>query len=146
MKNANIDRLHRLIEELKGKRKELMSAIAEIDEAFSALQVAPGQSTGRRAARTSSGGTATTIQTQSMGPPRKRRASAHRKYGMTAQDMVLDVIRKSLDGATGKEINKAWVAAGRSGEVYNTLGELVRSKAIKRVKIPDGRGSIYRIA
>lgn len=145
--NSNVEKLHALIEELRSKRQSFASAIAEIDEAFQSLGVRSSKLMNQ------GGGTAvaTRPRTSSMrgakSSPAKRtpgRSSSGRKYTGTAHDLVLDVIRRKPEGATGAEISKAWAAAGRSGEAYNTLGDLVRRKMIKRIKVKNGRGSVYQ--
>jgi hypothetical protein len=66
---------------------------------------------------------------------------------MTATELVLATIKKAgAKGATGAQITKAWKAAKRPGDAYNTLGTLVKEKKIKRTKNEGWAGSVYRVA
>jgi len=63
-------------------------------------------------------------------------------FKQTAAEFVLGLI-KSKKATTSGAINMAWKKAGRGGNADNTLYKLVGEKTLKRVKIKDGRGSVY---
>jgi len=49
-------------------------------------------------------------------------------------------------GVTGGQIDRYWKSQSRGGNAYNTLGQLVEDKKIKRQKVKGGRGSMYTVA
>ena len=144
MANENIRQLQSVIDDLQARRQAYEDGIAEIDAAFAALGIGaprrkkrrrrPGRPKKRVAAR--------------MGKRRvaKKRAK-RRKFKTTANELVLATIKKAgAKGATGVQLTKAWKAARRPGDAYNTLGLLVKAKKIKRQKAKGQRGSVYRVA
>ena len=132
MSKTAINDLQTLIRKLQDQRQAHLDAIADIDKAFGSLGIKPlKRRGGRRGAMKATA--------------RKKAAKrAARKFKMTASELVLAVIKKAgAKGATGAEISKAWRSAGRAGDAYNTLGDLVKAKKIKRRPITGKRGSVY---
>jgi hypothetical protein len=154
MAKENIGKLHAVVQELLSKRQAFVDGITEIDKAFAALGVRPaamrkkpGRPVGRPKAAAAAAAPAKKKRGRPVGSTSKGRPrGSGAGYKSTASDLVLSVIRKHANGASGSALSKAWKSAGRSGEPYNTLGELVRTGQIAREKIEGRRGSIYRIA
>jgi len=138
MSKTAINDLQVLIGKLQNQRQAHVDAIAEIDKAFDAWGIKPGKWRARSrvakktAAKRRTGG-------------KKSVRKAPRTFKMTAGELVMGVIRKAgAKGAPGAVIGRAWRAAGRSGDAYNTLGELAKAKKIKRRPIKGKkRGSLY---
>ena len=137
MSKTAINDLQALIRKLQDQRQAHLDAIADIDAAFGSLGIKPLKRRGRRR------GAMKAAAGKKVG---KKRAAkkAPRKFKMTARELVMGVIRKAgAKGAPGAVIGKAWRAAGRPGDAYNTLGDLVKAKKIKRQAIKGKRGSLY---
>jgi hypothetical protein len=143
MSKTSIGQLEALVRRLQKERQTHVDAIAEIDAAFEQLGVtAPKKKRrGRKPGRP---------KKKAAAPRAKKRATKkkakRRTFKMTANELVLATIKKAgAKGATGAQITKAWKAAKRPGDAYNTLGTLVKEKKIKRAKVKGGRGSRYTL-
>ena len=75
-----------------------------------------------------------------VGRPARKRS----KFSMTANELIVGLVKKAgTKGVSSGDIKRRWAAAGRPGEPYNTLGELVRSKKIVKKNVKGQRGSRY---
>jgi hypothetical protein len=120
---------------LNAERQGHLDAIAEIDAAFESLGLTPAKPKKRKGRRGRPKGS---------GKKKTAKKTKRRKFKTTANELVLATVKKAgKKGATGAEITKAWKAAKRPGDAYNTLGELTKSKKIKRQKVKGERGSRY---
>lgn len=130
-----INELQSLVSKLQAERQSHLDAVAAIDATFQALGISvETQKRGRR----SGSGKKAKVATKSI----KRR-----KFKKTANELVLEIIRKAgAKGATGAQITKAWQAAGRPSDAYNTLSVLLKAKKIKRQQSEGKRGSTYTAA
>ena len=63
-------------------------------------------------------------------------------YGVTGIDSVLNYVKKHGTPTT-QELAKHWSSEGRGGKVDHTLSQLVKTKKLKRLPNPAGRGSRY---
>ncbi len=134
MSKTRIDELQSLVNRLRADRTAHVDAIAQIDSAFGELGITPPKTTKRGRGKKKAVVTKKTAK-----------ATKRKKFRMTANDLVLATIKRAgAKGATGVQIGKAWKAAGRTGNAYNTLGSLVKEKKIKREKIRGAKGSVYR--
>lgn len=142
MSKSAIGSLEALVRQLHAERQGHFDAIAEIDAAFQSLGMtatAPKKRWGRPGRPKGSG---TKVGTKGAGKRTKRR-----KFATTANELVLGAIKKAgAKGATGAELTKAWKAAKRPGDAYNTLTMLTKAKQIKPVKVRGERGSRYLVA
>ncbi len=141
MSKTAINDLQSLISKLQNERQTHVDAIVEIDKAFTSLGIKPTKMRGRRSVVKKA-----TARTR-IGKKRTTR-KAPRSYKMTSTELLREVIKKAgSKGITGSQINKAWKSAGRPGDAYNVLGELARTKKIKRRPIKGmKRGSLYCMA
>ena len=134
MSKTAINDLQVLIRKLQDQRKAHLDAIADIEAAFGSLGFKPPKRRGRPR------GVKKATARKKAGKTVRRR----KKFKMTANELVLAVITKAgAKGATGAEISKAWRAAGKPNDAYNTLGELTRAGKIKRRPLKGKRGSLY---
>ena len=148
MANENIRHLQSVIVNLQSRRKAYEDGIAEIDAAFAALGIgAPRRKKrGRRPGRPKKR-VAAKMGKRRVARKRAKKRAKRRKFKTTANELVLATIKKAgAKGATGVQLTKAWKAARRPGDAYNTLGLLVKAKKIKRRKVKGQRGSVYRVA
>jgi len=133
MSKTRIGELQSLVAKLQADRNAHLDAIAQIDVAFEAFGITMPKT--KRGKGKKKAGT-----TNKTGKATKRK-----KFKTTANELVLATIKKAgAKGATGVQIGKAWKAAGRPGDAYNTLSSLVKEKKVKREKIKGSRGSVYR--
>jgi len=138
MSKTAINDLQVLIRKLQAERQGHVEAITEIDKAFSSLGIKPQKQRRRPAS--------TRAASKKRVAKKRTGKKAPKKFKMTAHELVVATIRKAgAKGTTGAEINKAWRAAGRPGEAYNTLGELTRAKRIKRRPLKGKPGSLYTV-
>ena len=139
MSKTAINDLQALIRKLQDQRQAHLDAIADIDEAFGSMGIKPPKRRGRRR------GTKKATARKKAGKKKARKKARRRKkFKTTANELVLGVIKKAgAKGAIGAQISKAWRAAGRPGDAYNTLGELTKAKKIKRRPLKGKRGSLY---
>ncbi len=135
MSKKLIDDLQTTVARLQAERQSYVDAVAAIDGTFRALGITPStKKTGRGAAAKKVAFTAV------------KKRGKRRKFNMTASELIATTIKKAgAKGATGAQISKAWKAAGRPGDAYNTLTVLCKEKKIKRQKIKGGRGSMYTL-
>jgi len=60
---------------------------------------------------------------------------------------ILDFAKKAgRNGASGAEIVNQWKAQGRKGNAYMAIGQLVKSKKLKKKALKGKRGSRYSVA
>lgn len=133
MSKSTIASLESLFRKLNTERQGHLDDIAEIDAAFESL-----------------GMTATKPKKRKRRPGRPKKSgkrAKRRKFKTTASELVLATVKRAgKKGATGAQINKAWKAAKRPGDAYNTLGQLTKAKKIKRINLKGERGSRYTVA
>ncbi len=115
MKNANLARLHRTVTSLRAERATCVRRLAEIDDVFSEVGIAPP---------------VPVVE----GPTGRGSGPAWVMTYMKGHPMALS-----------GEINSAWIADGRSGKADQVLAILVRKGTLKRRKQREKRGSIYRL-
>ncbi len=139
MSKTAINNLQALIRKLQVERKAHLDAIADIDEAFGSMGIKPPKRRGRPR-----GAKKATASKKAGKKKTRKKVRRRKKFKTTANQLVLGVIKKAgAKGAMGAQISKAWRAAGRPGDAYNTLGELSRAKKIKRTSLKGKRGSLY---
>lgn len=139
MSKTRIDELQSLVTKLQADRNGHLDAIAQIDAAFDALGITMPKAKKRGRGRKKA------VAVKRFAKKKTAKRTKRRKFRVTASQLVLATIKKAgAKGATGDQINKAWKAAGRPGNAYNTLGSLVKAKKIKREKIKGSKGSVYR--
>ncbi len=144
MSKTAINDLQALIRKLQTERNVHLDAIAEIDEAFGSLGIKPPKRRGRPRGTKKAGRKKVGKRRVAKKAKKVRR---RKKFKTTASELVLTVIKRAgAKGATGAQISKAWRAARRPGDPYNTLGELSRAKKIKRRSLEGKRGSVYAVA
>jgi hypothetical protein len=71
-------------------------------------------------------------------------AHKRKKYDQTAEQFILGLVAGK--GAISSDINKAWMAAGRTGRADNTLNKMLKAGKLKRQKIVGTKGSMYTVA
>jgi len=120
--------LERSLTKLVAERQTHVDALARIDALFSKFGIgvaAPAP-----------------VAVAAVAARAKATKAGRRKF--TGEEFVLSLLNgKSLVTA---EINKAWIAAGRTGNADNTLYILNKKNAVKRVRVPKGLGSVYSVA
>jgi len=141
MSKTAINDLQSIISKLQNERQAHVDAITDIDKAFTALGIKPTKMRRRRLV-------AKKAATRARVGKKRIARKGPKSFRMTASDLVKAVIKKGgANGVTGTQITKAWRSAGRAGDPYNTLGELSRTKKIKRRPIKGKkRGSLYCMA
>ena len=140
MSKTRIDELQSLVARLQTDRNAHVDAIAQIDAAFDALGITLPKAKKRGRGRKKA------VAVKRFAKKKTAKRTKRRKFRLTANELVLATIKKSgTKGATGAQISKAWKAAGRTGDAYNTLGALAKEKKIKREKIKGAKGSVYRL-
>jgi hypothetical protein len=143
MRKSNLKELATVLTRLKSERDAHVAALAEIDEVFSAIGLtsassspAPAAYTGKRRGRPPKAASAGAKR----GPKGKR---GHR-FPISGTTSVLEFVTRSGDkGVGGKDVDAHWKNEGRAGSSYNILGQLVRTKKIKRINLKGQRGSVY---
>ncbi len=65
-------------------------------------------------------------------------------FKRTGTESILALLRKK--GLPGAAINQAWKQEGRAGRADATLGQLVKARKLKRIKVKGQRGSLYALA
>ena len=141
MSKTRIDELQSLVAKLQADRNTRVDAIAQIDAAFDALGITMPKTKKRGRGKKKA------VAAKRVTKKKPTKKARRRKFKVTANELVLATIKKAgAKGATGAQIGKAWKAAGRTSNAYNTLGLLVQAKKIRRQKIKGAKGSVYRIA
>ncbi len=151
MGKSTINQLESLVGQLQTERNSHVEEIARIDEAFQRLGLEAGspvsRGSGRRGPGRPRGGAKNAGMKAKSAAGRPAKSGKRKKFRTTANELVVDFIKKSgAKGVTSGDIKKRWAAAGRPGEPYNTLGELVRNKEIVKKNIKGQRGSRYSIS
>ena len=145
MGKTTINELVSLVGRLQSERKAHVEAIAKIDDAFAGLGMEAGAEPVRRGPGRPRGGAKRKMVKAKSGAGRPGRKPGKRtKFKTTANDLILGIVKKAgAKGVSSGDIKNRWAAAGRPGEPYNTLGELVRNKKIIKKNIKGQRGSRY---
>lgn len=128
----NMKKLSGLLDSLRAERQRHVNAIEKIDSVFADLGIQRVQRDGRAPARKA-------------GPGRpKRRQRTRRRFEISGTKSILDFVKKAgKGGASSSDISKQWKSEGRSGEPYVTLGQLVKTRKLKKKSIKGTRGSVY---
>jgi hypothetical protein len=135
------------IEDLLTDRQSHVDAIAEIDATLSRVSTALGIAdvTASIAKPSAVKPMGSTFVKAAAAPAARRRGKVS-KFGVSANDFVLDFVRSSK-GASTQEINGHWKQAGRAGTADNAMSLLTKLKKLKRTKMTGGqRGSRYTAA
>lgn len=133
-------RLESLVAKLQAEKQAHLVAVAEIDAVFGRFGVASTGKKRRGRPRGSKSKSAASVATRK--GRRKRR-----KYATTGSESILQFVSRSgRKGASGADVVKLWNKEGRSGSAYKILGDLVKSKKVKRRKVIGERGSRYMAA
>jgi len=127
------EKLQNLVSELQSQREEHVKAIGEIDKTFASLGIDPGKAPK---------GTRKSKKAVSKKSTRRRK---RKRYGQTADDFVLDLLKNGKT-LTTSEINDAWKEAGRPGNAGTTLTKLLKNGSVTRENIEGSRGSKYKKA
>lgn len=77
-------------------------------------------------------------------PAKAKGAHKRKKYDQTAEQFVIGLVAGK--GAISSDINKTWMAAGRTGRADNTLNKMLKAGKLKRQKIVGTKGSMYTVA
>ncbi len=139
MSKTAINELQALIRKLQDQRLAHIDAIADIDAAFGTLGIKPPKRRGRPRG-------AIKAAAQKRGKARiAKKTRRRKKFKMSGSASVLTLVaRAGKNGMTGGQITKRWKAEGRGAGCYNTIGDLVKTKKLKRTPIKgQKRGSIY---
>ena len=140
MPNSKIKELQSTVGKLQAERQGHVDAIAEIDVAFEQLGIAPGALKKRRGRRP--GRKVGRPAKKKVGRKPKRRTG--KRYAVSGTDSILGFVKHAgTKGATGGQIDKHWKSQGRAGSAYNILGQLVKTKKVKRHRLKGQRGSAY---
>lgn len=134
-------RLESLVAKLQSEKQGHLDAVAEIDEVFGRFGLTPGVRKKRGRPRGSKSMTASKVM--------KRRGRRRRrgKFEATGSESILQFLSGAgRGGASGADIVKHWNKEGRSGGAYKVLGDLVKSKQLKKRKVKGERGSRYAAA
>ena len=86
-------------------------------------------------------GSAKPVSAAAKGP----RTGIRNRFPQTAETFVLALV-KARKATKTREINAAWIRAGRGKNADNTLSRLVKTRMLKRVKLQGERGSRYSVA
>ena len=140
-----------MINKLKAERQKHADALRSLDEIFEKIGITthlaeeeekprsrrpPGK---RRPGRSPKKANAPTTAI--------KKGGGRGKFKTSGNDSIMAFVKKAgKKGVTTGEIVKHWKSEGRSGDGYNTLGQLVKEKKLKRQKIEDGMGSRYTTA
>ena len=141
MSKTRVNELQSLVAKLQADREGHLDAIAQIDAAFDALGITmpKRKKRGRKPGKKKAVGT--------ISKKKAAKKAKRKKFRMSANELVLATIKKAdAKGITSAQVNRAWKAAGRPGDAYNTLGVLFKEKKIKRQKIKGAKGSQYWLA
>jgi len=143
MSKSTVASLESLVRQLNAERQGHFDAISEIDAAFESLGMTPAKPKKRKGRRGRPKGSGK----KKTAKKKTAKKAKRRKFKTTASELVLATVKKAgAKGVTGAQITKAWKAAKRPGDAYNTLGELTKAKKIKRTKVKGERGSRYMAA
>jgi len=154
MAKSNPTDLVRIGAALQSERAELAARIAEIDQAFSDLGMAPSGAPAAAPVLATSSPVAAPAKRKytkrtdkprgKPGPkPGSRRTRSRGKFTISGDDSVVSFV-KAHPGCSTKQVNDHWIAEGRKGKADNALGKLVKSGRLKRTQNPEGRGSVYK--
>lgn len=139
MSKTAINDLQSLIRKLQAERQAHLDAIADIDEAFGSMGIKPPKRRGRPRGAKKATAWKKAGKKKAAGKVRRRK-----KFKMNATTSVLTFVKKAgKKGVTGAQITKYWQSQGRGAGCYNTIGDLTKSKKLKRMPIKGGRGSMY---
>jgi len=139
MSKTAINDLQALIRKLQDQRQAHLDAIADIEAAFGSLGIKPPKRRGRpRGVKKASAG-------RKAGKKKiAKKVRRRKKFKISAAASVLAFVQTGgKKGVTGSQIMKHWNAEGRGAGCYNTLGDLVKAKKLKRQPIKGQRGSVY---
>lgn len=132
-RDINPGQLAKTIQSLQQKRAEYQRKIAEIDEVFARCGITPGSGAApARAARPAAA-------------PAKRRGKRRRgRFAKSAGQSLIDLVRSAgKKGVSSNELAKHWKTEGRAGQPYVALGQLVRTKKLRKENLKGQRGSQY---
>ncbi len=141
MSKTRVNELQSLVAKLQADREGHLDAIAQIDAAFDALGITMPmrKKRGRKPGKKKAVGKISKKKTA--------KKTKLKKFKTSANELLLATIKKGgAKGSTSAQVNRAWKAAGRTGDAYNTLGILFKEKKIKRQNIKGAKGSLYRLA
>jgi hypothetical protein len=141
-------RLESALSGLQQEKQELVRKLAEIDTVFSQLGIQPqdGKRRGRPPKNGQAAGPILAAAPLATAPaaPKAGRRRKRRKFAIPAHESVLQFVKAGgKGGRTSKEIGNHWKEEGRSGQPFITLGQLVKSKKLKKQNMPGVRGSRY---
>ncbi len=126
-----IQELQSLIQRLQKERQAHVEAIDRIDGVFMSFGIGSGvKRRGRpRGSRNKKSG---------------KKVRARRKFKTSGSQSILDFVKRSgRKGVTGSQITKHWNSEGRGAGCYNIMGQLVKTKKIRRQPLKGQRGSSY---
>ena len=127
MSTTRLEELKSLISKLQTDRQGHLDAIAQIDEAFTALGIQP-EVKKRRGRK----------------PGVAKKTRTRGKFKITAKELILSFVEAAgANGTTGAKIAQYWKAEGRKAGCYNALGKLINERKIKRQKLKGQKGSLY---
>lgn len=140
-RGINPTRLATVIRKLQQERQNLQQRIDEIDSIFGecGITVTATAARGRpgRPPKMTGGGS-------QRGARRGRRR--RRSFATSGTQSILGFVKQAgRGGATSSEISKHWKGEGRAGEVYITLGQLVKTGKLKKKSLKGERGSQYSL-
>lgn len=127
---TNVKRLSNILDNLRAERLEHLKAVDRIDTVFTDLGISPERQNGR-------------VPVRKMG---RRRRKTRRRFKVSGTKSILNFVKKAgRSGASSAQISKQWKSEGRSGAPYVTLGQLVRSRKLKKKSLKGRRGSTYTV-
>jgi hypothetical protein len=147
--SAAAKELASLIATLQSERQEHVDAVAQIDATFQQFGItaaAPAKRRGRPRKTTAAAKPAKAAKSVGAAPKAVKKAKKGKRgsFAISGLDSILGFVKQAgKKGAKTGEIVKHWNSEGRSGDGYNTLGELVKAKKLKRENIEGERGSRY---
>lgn len=150
MGSTMIKELGSMVSKLQAERQSHLDAIAEIDAAFGDLGISGGSAVttvrrGRPAGRKNKKTIQMAAKTKTRGVKRGKGKTGNR-YAVSGTQSIIDFVSKhGAKGAPGGDIDKHWKSEGRAGSAYNIMGQLLKSKKLKKQKNKGGRGSIYTV-
>lgn len=139
---TEVNSLQAIVRDLQDQRQAHEEAIAEIDDVFASLGIAPAgtKNRGRRPGRPKQA----TARTK--GTKRGRRKTGKR-FAMPGPESIMKFVKSGgKKGRTGGEIDRNWKKQGRSGSAYTILGQLVDQGSITRWEVAGQRGSVYTVS
>ena len=132
MAKRMINELQSLIRKLQAEREAHIEAVAAIDETFEALGISAESEESVAAAQVSRRKKAV-----------KGAAVSGGKFKTSGAAAILSYVSKAgAKGVTSGQIDRYWKSQGRGGHAYNTLGQLVEEKKIKRQESERWAGGV----